>query len=185
VRTDVPAAIAVIAPAEFASGKFASLFEREAYRLEVLDWYYTPETQQRLQRFLAGEQVTAEERAPWLAMVREARAMGKTMSRVHLVSEPLTDYLKYELACYRSSVEAGEEVGILPDDRAAGLDLPELDYWLFDSERAAVMVYGDRGAFLHAELVTDPAFVAKCRRWRDLAMIHAIPLGEYTARSTA
>ncbi|HUK68338.1 MAG TPA: hypothetical protein VLW50_06240 [Streptosporangiaceae bacterium] len=166
----------------FADG---TLFERSAYRLELLDWYTTPATEQRLARFLAGEQVTAAERAAWLSTIRAARAAGKTMARVHVIAEPLTDYIRFELACYDSSVTAGEDIRILPADLAGGVDLPSCDYWLFDDIRAAVMYYGDRGAWLHSEFVTDPAFVAACRSWRDAALSRAIPLNAYLARSTA
>jgi hypothetical protein len=107
------------------------------------------------------------------------------MSRVHVVSEPLTDYLRYELACYESSAEAGEDIRILPTERAAGLDLPSFDYWLFDNERAAVMRYGARGLWLQTEIVTDPAFVMSCRRWQDQALSRAIPLDAYMAGRSA
>ena len=36
------------------------------------------------------------------------------MQRVHVVSEPLTDYLRFEITGYRLNVEAGEDVRILP-----------------------------------------------------------------------
>jgi hypothetical protein len=173
-------------PAEINSGfEDGSLFARSAYRLELLDWYTTPATEQRLARFLDGEKVTAAERAAWLSTIRSARDAGKTMSRVHVIAEPLTDYLRYELACYESSAEAGEDIRILPAGVASGLDLPGFDYWLFDDERAAVMYYGERGAWLRTEIVTDPAFAASCRRWQDTAMSKAIPLNAYVAGRSA
>jgi hypothetical protein len=176
----------VITPAEIDTGfDDGSLFDHSAYRLETLDWYTSPATETRLARFLDGEKVTPAERAGWLAMLRRDRDAGKTMARVHVIGEPLTDYLRYELACYESSVEAGEDIRILPADVAAGQDLPDFDYWLFDDLRAAVQYYGDRGAWLRAELVAEPAFVASCRRWRDAAMSAALPLGAYMADRSA
>jgi len=176
----------VITPAEVEAGlSDGSLFDHSAWRLETLDWYTSPATEARLARFLAGEPVTAAERAGWLAMLRRSRAAGKTMARVHIIAEPMTDYLKYELACYESSVEAGEDIRILRADVAAGLDLPDFDYWLFDDLRAAVQYYGDRGRWLRAEIVTDPGFVAACRRWRDVAMSRAIPLDSFMAERRA
>ena len=170
----------------FADG---TLFGHSAWRLELLDWYTSPATEKRLARFLAGEQVTAEERAPWLSMLRRDRGAGKTIGRVHVIREPLTDYLRYELACYQSSFAAGEDIRILPADLAAGLDLPGFDFWLFDAgqpgARVAVNVYGERGAWLHAEIITDPGFVADCCRWRDAAMSRAIPLDAYQAGRSA
>ena len=176
----------IMTPTEIEHGFLeGTLFDRSAYRLELLDWYTTPATERRLARFLAGEKVTAAERAAWLAMLRAVRADGKTMARVHIIAEPLSDYLKYELACYESSVEAGEDIRILPAHLATGLDLPGFDYWLFDDARAAVMYYGERGAWLRTEMVTDPGFVADCRRWRDEALSRAIPFSDYMAERSA
>jgi hypothetical protein len=158
-----------------------SLFQASAYRLELLDWYTSPATEARLARFLAGEAVTPAERERWLSMLHAAVRDGQAMSRVHVVAEPLSDYLKYELACYETSADAGEDIRILPAELAAGLDLPDFDYWLFDDARVAVMRYGERGAWQGADIVTDPQFTAQCRRWRDTAMSHAIPLHTYLA----
>jgi hypothetical protein len=158
-----------------------TLFQRSAYRLELLDWYTSPATERRVARFLAGEKVTAAERASWLATVRNAMAAGATMSRVHVVAEPLSDYLRYELNCYESSFAAGEDIRILPAKQVVGLDLPSFDYWLFDDERAAVQHYGEHGAWLGASLVTDQAFVQSCQRWRDTALSNSTPLDAYTA----
>lgn len=176
----------IMTPAEIDQG-FAdgTLFGRSAYRLETLDWYTSPATEARIARFLAGEPVTAAEREGWLSMLRRDIAAGKTFSRVHVISEALTDYLRYELACYQSSADSGEDIRILAAELAAGLDLPG-DYWLFDAEVpgrawAAFQLYGDRGAWLGAQVVTDPAAVASCRRWRHAAMSRAIPLNAYMA----
>jgi hypothetical protein len=158
-----------------------SLFRASAYRLELLDWYTSPATEARLARFLAGDAVTAAERQGWLSMLRAAVADGQSMSRVHVVAEPLSDYLRYELACYETSADAGEDIRILPAELAAGLDLPCFDYWLFDDRRVAVMRYGERGAWQGAEIITEPQFAAQCRAWRDTAMSHAIPLHAYLA----
>ncbi len=170
----------------FAEG---TLFDHSAWRLELLDWYTSPATEQRLARFLGGEQVTSAERAPWLSMLRRARAAGKTIGRVHVIAEPVTDYLRYELACYQSSFLAGEDIRILPASLTAGLDLPGFDFWLFDAEhpgaRVAINIYGERGAWLCAEIVTEPGFVADCCRWRDAAMSRAIPLDAYQAGRSA
>jgi hypothetical protein len=157
------------------------LFSRTAYRLELLDWYTTPATEARLDRFLEGEAVTAAERERWLSMLRAGIADGQSISRVHVIAEPLTDYLKFELACYQTSAEAGEDIRILPAETAASLDLPDFDYWLFDDNRVAVMLYGDRGAWHGAEIISDPQFAAQCRSWRDTAMSHATPLHTYLA----
>jgi hypothetical protein len=162
-----------------------SLFTRSAFRLELLDWYTSPGTERRLALWLAGKPDDAEIRAYWDQAVGDLRRAGKTIARVHVVAEPLTDYLRYEFNFYCGSVAAGEDIRILRADAAAGLDLPNFDYWLFDDQRAAVMYFGDRGAWLHSEIVTDPGFVASCRHWRDEALSKAISLSDYMAERSA
>jgi hypothetical protein len=171
----------------FAEG---TLFGHSAYRLELLDWYTSPQTEQRLARFLAGEEVTAAERAGWLSMLDGYRAARKTIARVHVIAEPLSDYLKYELACYQSSAAHGEDIRILDADVADRLGLPIFDYWLFDETFpskawVAVQRYGERGLWLGADVSTDPGFVADCRRWREVAMSNATPLSDYMAERSA
>jgi hypothetical protein len=161
-----------------------SLFRRSAYRLELLDEYDSPSARIRVARFLAGQPDDAEVRADWDHGVDDARRAGKKMQRVHVITKPLTDYLRFELAFYRGSVLAGEDIRILPGDLATGLDLPGFDYWLFDEERAAVMYYGDHGTWRHAEIVTEPSFIADCCRWRAQALSRAIPLGDYMAEGS-
>jgi len=161
-----------------------SLFKHSAYRLELLNEYDSPSTRVRVARFLAGQPDDARVRTYWDRVVREARRAGKTMQRVHVITQPLTDYLRFELAFYQGSVLAGEDIRILPGDLAAGLALPGFDYWLFDGERVAVMYYGDRGSWLHTEIVTETNFVADCCRWRDQALSKAVPLGDYVAEGS-
>lgn len=176
----------VVQPAEI-DARFGegSLFARSAYRLETLDEYDSPRTRVRVAKFLAGEPDLPEVRAYWDQVVSGALQADKTIQRVHVVSEPLTDYLRFEFGFYEGSVRAGEDIRILPSTATRGLELPDFDYWLFDDQRAAVMYYGDRGAWLRTEIVTEPEFVAACCRWRDAALSRAIPLNDYKAERSA
>ncbi len=169
-------------PSEF-EPRIPDLFEREAFRLELLDEYDAPATRERVRRFLAGEPQNLKVRAYWDGLIADARRAGKNMSRVHVVTEPLNDYLRFELDFYRGSVAVGEDIGIIPRADAAGLELPEFDFWLFDGQTAAVMIYGWRGTWLRTVMITDPSFVADCCRWRDIALSNATPLSAYMTES--
>jgi hypothetical protein len=162
-----------------------SLFARSAFRLELLDDYDSPITRERIARFLAGEPEDQDVRDYWDQVVGDARQAGKIMERVHVVSEPLTDYLRFEFDFYRGSVRAGEDIRILTADDAAGLELPGFDFWLFDDSRAAVMYYAERGVWLRTEIVTEPGFVEHCRRWRRAALSRAIPFNTFMAERSA
>jgi len=47
------------------------------------------------------------------------------------------------------------------------------------------MIYGSGGTWQGVQLVTDPAFVSDCCRWRDATMNRAIPLINYMGRLAA
>ncbi len=74
-------------PSEF-EPRIPDLFEREAFRLELLDEYDAPATRERVRRFLAGEPQNLKVRAYWDGLIADARRAGKNMSRVHVVTEP-------------------------------------------------------------------------------------------------
>lgn len=99
------------------------------------------------------------------------------------MTEPLTDYLRFELASYARNVQAGEDVRILPvrDGRWPD-DVPASDFWLIDSRRLWTMHYATDGAWLGAEPVNEPRRIADACAHRDTAIAQSIPWFEYEPR---
>jgi hypothetical protein len=64
--------------------------------------------------------------------------------------------------------------GFLPRDQAEANDLPDHDYWLFDSSKLIRMIFDDAARFLGGEIIDDPAEVVQHNYWRDAAWHHAI-----------
>jgi hypothetical protein len=172
-----------VAPADFLAS-ISGRFQIESFRYEQLDDYDSPATRERVARFLAGEGIDPKPREHWTAMLRNAKAAGRAVRRVHAIG-PVNDYLKYEIACYELNAAAGEDIRLMNRARAAALGLPGFDFYLFDGQAAAVMEYTDRGVLQGVQIVTDPAFTARCRDWRDLATSNSVPLSEYQAGRTA
>ena len=100
---------------------------------------------------------------------------------MHVINRPLTDYLCYEFAVYRRTVEAGEDVRILDLTDQPNPGLPAQDFWLFDDSTAIEMQYDQTGRIAAAPLITDPAAVGRYLQLRDTALRHAVPLREYRA----
>jgi len=167
-------------PEEFGA-TFDSKFGRSAFRLELLDRYAATNEVEPLRRFRSGEPQDPSWREPWAQYVRTALREGKHMARVHVVDEPLSEYLEFELTCgYPASVAAGEDVRILPRHAwPAGLWLPNCDYWLFDNREAVIMIYDQAGIFLGAETTADPAEVERYRQARDHLIQHSMLLADY------
>ncbi len=107
------------------------------------------------------------------------------MHRVHVVTEPITDYLRFELSWgYQPNVEAGERIGIVavPPGESWPTELPErTDFWLFDLTVLYVMRYDHRNAWLATERVTEPGAIKRARCWREAALHLAAPWQDYIA----
>jgi hypothetical protein len=166
---------------------FGGLFRHRAFRLEFLDWYDAPNEREPYARFLAGEPADWAWREPWQELVRDARESGRVMQRVHVVSEPVSDYVRFELLrVYPANVEAGEDVRILGRSEADVGGVPEWseladwDFWLFDDDLVVMLVYDDdSGQITEVESYNSPALLAPFLRARDRAVEISAPLAQY------
>ena len=163
-------------------GELFDTFEREAFRLETLDDYSKSGNVDAYHAFLAGERQPDDYNAGWIEELRSHTEKGKRVYRVHILSRPLTDYLRFELGWgYRKNMSGGEEFFILDiTGKPNPLDgVP--DFWSFDSSAVAVMNYDAAGKFLGA-VVLPPERTAEFNRYRDVALAHAEPFTEWWAK---
>lgn len=156
-------------------------FEREAFRLETLPVYKVAGEEQALARFLAtGKQHLDADDEEWLSTIRLHRTAGRTVGRVHVVTRPLTDYLRFEFAFYAHSVRAGEDIRILDVTDKPDPGLSRHDFWMFDESKVVRMDYADDGTYLGDELLeVNPARYVE---WKRIALDLAEPFTEYAAR---
>jgi hypothetical protein len=151
------------------------------FRLETLQRYEVEYELDDFAAFVSGKPINSTP-GPWQTLVRKHVAAGRQLVRVHVIEEPLSDYIRYELAAYVPNVEAGEEVRVIPVPRGAWpAGVPRHDYWLFDDERLWLMDYDAAGAFEAARRVNDRVALNEHRQWRDVALAHSITLTDYTA----
>lgn len=159
---------------------FDRLFTRRVFRVETLDYYDAPNEHEPYARFLAGKPDDQAWREPWKEIVREHRSAGRTMQRVHVVTEPVSDYVRFELLRgYPASVEAGEDIRILGRQAAIRAGLSSTDFWLFDDHLAARLAYDRDGKVANVFMERDPAFVSWYRAFRDTALQISIQLADY------
>lgn len=156
---------------------FFDSYQREAFRLETLPAYNMGTEQAEYEKFVVTGRLDIPDDDSWLMRVRHFRRTGRWIRRVHVISRPLTDYLRYEFAVYHRTVEAGEDVRILDVTDQPDPGLPAQDFWLFDDTAIVRMDYGPDGTQLGRELLEDidPApYVA----WKRLALEYAEPFTE-------
>ncbi|MGH3620459.1 MAG: DUF6879 family protein [Sciscionella sp.] len=171
------------------SAEFAELFRTfrySAYRLETLQSYGSSGEDTSLAAFLAGKPYQRHPgKVAWLDTVADNIAAGRTMQRVHVATEPLSDYMRYELTwAYQPNVATGEDIRVIAAHADWPTDVPRHDYWLFDSRGLYRMRYAidDAGTWLGAEHVTAADDVAQACFWRDAALYHATPWPDYVRR---
>jgi hypothetical protein len=154
-------------------------FQHTAFRLEVQPVYLVEDEQEQVAAFLAGSArppTEFESYAAWLQQIRTLTAEGKRIGRVRVLTEPPTDYLRWEAWAGQWNITAGEDIRYIASSRANEIGLPlDYDWWLFDSLRLAVMKFDPDGRPLGGEIITDPAIVVKHGAWRDLAIHHSAP----------
>jgi hypothetical protein len=175
-----------------ASLTLSELFDRftsAVFRLEARQQYLVPQEEEELQRFLRGE--PRGERSirthEWTRRVAESTLAGRRWQRVRLIEHPLSNYSRFELFGLLGNSACGDETRFaVLDEHPELAELVGQDYWLFDhdtpSPAAGLMRYDDEGHFLGADVSTDPEVIARCQRWRKLALVHSISAHAYLMR---
>jgi hypothetical protein len=157
-------------------------FRYSLFRLETLQVYGGSGEEAALAAFQAGEPIPlSPDLRTWTQMLRQRISSGCVVQRVHVVTSPLTDYMRFELASYAPNVEAGEDVRIIPvsSDGPWPKDVPRNDFWLIDSRELWSQRYDPDGTWLGVERVTDSGEIVKARRARDAALRQSVPWTGY------
>ena len=99
----------------------------------------------------------------WVDLVGATIARGVRWRRARIVSEPVTEYIKYEYETTTIvNVPAGEEVRWLPRRLASDIPLPGNDFWVFDGKLVRFTHFTGDGDYGPHELTDDPEIVKLC-----------------------
>lgn len=105
---------------------------RSAVHLEMRDVYAVGDEATEFEEFKRTGAIELDPTArwwpEWLGTVRQAVGRGVTMRRARIVSEPVTDYIRWEHAATPLNLEAGELVRWLPRRQAVDIALPGADF---------------------------------------------------------
>ncbi|MFJ1753883.1 DUF6879 family protein [Kitasatospora sp. NPDC088134] len=117
--------------------------------------------------------------APWVSVISETVSRGVAVQRARIVSEPVTDYIRWEHAGTSVNLAAGEEVRWLSRRKASGIALPGNDFWLFDSEIVLFNYFTGDGDWSGQELTTDPDTAQLCASAFAAVWASGVPHDEY------
>ncbi|MEU3567207.1 DUF6879 family protein [Kitasatospora sp. NPDC036755] len=155
-------------------------FTRSAWRLESRRGYASDRQGLGFQRWARGEDPQTDPHRPWCRNITAQVAAGKRVERVRVADLPMTDGQAYLLAVGWANVQAGEDIRHLPRATARQLDLPERDFWLFDSTSLLEMHFDAGDNYLGAELIESPEAVLEACRIRDRSWHSAVPRADFT-----
>ncbi|MFF4352213.1 DUF6879 family protein [Streptomyces sp. NPDC001530] len=118
---------------------------------------------------------------PWVDLIRCTVARGVVVRRARVVSEPATDYIRYEHAGSVVNVHAGEQVRWLPRRRASDIALPGNDCWVFDSETVLFNHFTGNGHWAEPgwEVRTELAVAQLASTAFEAVWARAVPHDEY------
>jgi hypothetical protein len=163
---------------------FESLFSRctaSAVHLEMRDEYTPDDPVYRDWR--AGVSIDARERwREWYDLMVATTARGIKVRRARIVSEPVTDFIKYEYDLTEGlNLAAGEEVRWLPRRQASDIAVPGNDFWLFDNELVLFNIFAGDGRWPDDgyELRAEPAVMQLCATAFESVWNRAIPHQDY------
>jgi hypothetical protein len=118
--------------------------------------------------------------AAWHALVGSVVHRGATVRRARIVSEPASDYIRFEYEVTpAANLAAGEQVRWLPRPQASDLALPGNDFWLFDGTTVLFNYFSGDGAAAGTELRDEPAVVRLCATAFEEVWDRAVPHWEY------
>lgn len=151
---------------------------RTAVHLEMRDAYMLDES---FEDWQAGRRFDPTVRWPeWTALMASTTGRGVEIRRARVVSEPVSDYIRYEYDVTTAHNECGgEQVRWLPRRQATELALPGNDFWLFDGTTVAVNHFSGNGEWLDVEVTTDPSLAKLCADAFEAVWERAVPHAEY------
>lgn len=152
---------------------------RSAIHLETRDSYAPNDPD--LRGWLGGGRAIAPDRVErWHQLVSDAVGRGVEVRRARVVSEPMSDYIRWEHAVTSElNIAAGEQVRWLPRSQALDLCLPGLDFWLFDDATLRVANFAGDGELVGHEVISESTLVKHCSSAFEAIWERALPHGDY------
>jgi hypothetical protein len=134
--------------------------QSEAWRLETLPQYLVPQESAEIEAFRSGKRIDPHTySSPYTEDLKRLRDEGKRKGRVHILTQPLSEYLRFEFSRYYAPhALAGEDIRILDATARANPLQGVQDFWLFDRSTVVLMHYEEDGRQINRELYAgDPA----------------------------
>ncbi len=151
---------------------------RSAVHLEMRDHYGPSEG---FADWQAGGTGRIDDGGRWNRLIGGAVARGVKVRRARIVSEPVSEFIRYEHAVTDENVAAGEDVRWLPRRQASGIMLPHADFWMYDQRLVVFNHNAGNGDHLPEafEYISDPRVVREIVGSFEMVWERATPHADY------
>lgn len=160
--------------------------QRSAVHLEMRDQYAISKEDEEFASWRRGERINWADRSSWWSpyyqAITDAVARGVSVRRARIVSEPVTEYIRWEHYVTQGNVEAGELVRWLPRRQASDVALPGNDFWLFDNRLVRLHHFSGVGDLVEHEITEAPEVAELCSAAFEQVWARATPHAEYEIR---
>ncbi|WP_333745866.1 DUF6879 family protein [Streptomyces sp. IBSBF 2950] len=167
-------------------GELIARCERSAVHLEMRDSYSVDSEKGPFADWKNGFRHDPADRAswwrPWLDLIQATVSRGVVVRRARIVSEPVSEYIRYEHSGTFTNVAAGEQIRWLPRRQASDIALPGNDFWLFDGQLVRWNHFTGDGASAGQEVTDNPAAAKLCAEAFESVWARAIPHDQYVIR---
>lgn len=164
--------------------KFWAEMSQEWFKVEVLQDYTGEDDGPSLRAWLAGKRKTSlellktDDDPGFTRDCRQKVAQGVQLCRVHVIQEPLSRYMEWEMSYYKhvSIPLRGEQVFVVRKPDLNGLKLPAGDLMIFDMKRAIVNSYDQTGLMIKADFYDEADDISQFLELRKVLKSHARPV---------
>jgi hypothetical protein len=126
--------------------------------------------------FVGVDPDNPDDQCPAVSAVRR----GVAVRRARIVSEPVSDYVRWEHWLTEPvNIAAGEQVRWLPRRLASTLAVPGNPYWVFDHRLVRFTLFGGDGEVQGSQYSDDAGVIEACRTSFGAVWRLAVPHQEY------
>jgi hypothetical protein len=155
--------------------KFWNEMSREWFKLEVLQDYTAEDDGPSLKAWLKGDKeksiklLKTDDDPDFTRDCRDKISQGVKLIRLHVIEEPLTKYLEWEIEYYKriSIPLRGEQVYIIHKSDLSDLRLPAGDLMIFDNRRAILNNYDQNGLMIEETFYDESDDISSCLELRN------------------
>ncbi|WP_280261259.1 DUF6879 family protein [Nocardia wallacei] len=168
------------------ANKLLAMAQRRAFHLEVEDEHTVSNENEPMRRWRAGLPPLDPDNYPpdwkrWEDLADVTTARGVALQRVRVITEPMTEYIRFLHAVTDRNQAHGEDIRWMPRHGVDASEITADEWWLLDEAALAWTLFDEQGDFAGFAVTRDSVEVARAVEIRDALWAKAVPHDEYVS----